>query len=351
VKKFIDYLYAFEKRLISPIYNCEQDFSFICMGHAAFAKALGFKTEHIGGDLEKVIDGAIKNEEELDIIIEKNFMDSSYIDNEVKDLLNLKANAGHPIGGGCFGPLSIAATIVGTESLIKLTIKNPRFVEKILGYITKHIIYLAKLEEANGSDFFWVAEPVASLLSPKKIWQFSGRYLKTIFDSIDQASILHVCGKTLKHTGGMVATGAQVLSIDYLTDIEKNIRIVPRDIVIMGNVNPMLLKYGSNEEITKEVMEVNKACRNYKNFIMSTGCAVPLGTPKENVQLMIDLTKEFDIWSNYEYKLLQELINLFMDNNEAKIKEFIVQNSPSQEIVIEAKSEAKKILEYRKENI
>jgi uroporphyrinogen-III decarboxylase len=129
------------------------------MGHAAFAKALGFKTEQIRDDLEKVIDGAIENEEELDNIIEKSFLDHSYFENEIKALLNLRAYASHPIGGGCFGPLSIAATIVGTESLIKLTIKNPRFVEKIVDYVTKHIIDLAKLEKANGGDFFWVQSP------------------------------------------------------------------------------------------------------------------------------------------------------------------------------------------------
>lgn len=351
MKRFIDFLYDSEKRLICPISDCEKDFSFLCMGHAAFAKALGFRTEQIRDDLEKVIDGVIENEEELDSIIEKNWLDHSYFDNEIKDLLNLRVNVSHPIGGGCFGPLSIAATLVGTERLIKLTIKNPRFVEKLVDYITRRIINLAKLEEANGMDFFWVAEPVASLISPKKFWQFSGKYLKAIFDSINQPSILHVCGKTLKHTDGMVATGAQVLSIDYLTDIEKNIRIVPKDVVIMGNVNPMLLKYGSTEEITKEVMEVNKVCKNYKNFIMSTGCAVPPGTPKENVQLMIDLTKKFEIWSNHEYRLLEKLIELFMSNNEAKIDEFIVQNSPNQKIATVAKCESKKILEYKKESI
>lgn len=351
MKNFIDFLYDSEKRLICPISEGEKDFSFLCMGHEAFAKALGFRTEQIGDDLEKVIDGAIENEEELDSIIEKNFLDHSYFDNEIKNLLNLRVNVGHPIGGGCFGPLSIAATIVGTESLIKLTIKNPRFVEKFVNYITDHIKNLVKLEEANGGDFFWVAEPVASLIHPKKFWQFSGKYLNSIFSSVNQPSILHVCGKTLKHTDGMVATGAQVLSIDYLTDIEKNIRIVPRDVVIMGNVNPMLLRYGSTEEITKEVMEVNRVCKNYKNFIMSTGCAVPTRTPKENVQLMIDLTKKFEIWSNHEYKLLEKLIDLFICDNEIKANEFITQNSPSQELVAVAKYESKKILEYKKENI
>lgn len=351
MKRFIEFLYASEKRLISPIGEGEKDFGFTGMGHAAFGKALGFKTEKIGEDLEKVVEGAIESEEKLDSIIERNFLDYSYFYNETKSLLKYKKDASHPVGGSCFGPLTIAATILDTEYLIRLIIKNPRFVEKLVDYVTKHIISFAKLQEQSGADFLWVAEPVASLISPKKFWQFSGRYLKTIFDSINQPSILHVCGKTIKHTDGMVATGAQVLSIDYLTDIEKNIRIVPRDVVIMGNINPMLLKYGSLEEITKEVMEVNNVCRNYKNFIMSTGCMIPTGTPKENIQLMIDLTKKFKIWSNHEYRLLEKLIDLFIWDDEEEANEFIAQYSPSQELVAAAKYESKKILEYKKENI
>ena len=73
--------------------------------------------------------------------------------------------------------------------------------------------------------------------------------VKDIFDVAKVPGFLHVCGQTIKHTDYMVKTGAQVLSIDYMTDIKKCLEMVPEDVVIMGNVSPILLKMGTLEEL------------------------------------------------------------------------------------------------------
>ena len=95
---------------------------------------------------------------------------------------------------------------------------------------------------------------------------------------------MHVCGQTIKHTDYMVKTGAQVLSIDYMTDIKKCLEMVPEDVVIMGNVSPILLKMGTLEEVHEECIRILEDCKGYDNFIMGTGCSVIEETPEDNVE-------------------------------------------------------------------
>jgi hypothetical protein len=121
----------------------------------------------------------------------------------------------------------------------------------------------------------------------------------------------------------MVDTGAQVLSIDYSTDIFDCIRMVPEDVIIMGNINPMLLKHGSKDEIKAETLKINDACKNYKNFIFSSGCSIPEGTPVENIYVATDTTANYNIYTNDEYREIRRLIKIFLSNEnnlESEIK-------------------------------
>ena len=79
----------------------------------------------------------------------------------------------------------------------------------------------------------------------------------------------------------MVASGAQVLSIDSLTDLGACIRMVDENVVMMGNVDVALMKLESPERVREETLKVCAECKNYKNFILSTGCCLMEGTPQE----------------------------------------------------------------------
>lgn len=297
MKKVIEYLSEYDRRLVVPIGPYEKDLDFLCLGDVAFAKALGFETYKVRDVLEKVVEGQLNTEEELKVLKEEKVFNYEYFYRELEVLKKEKDTRNIPIGGGCFGPLTIVANIIGVEKCNKLSLKKPEFILQVLGYVNSYLIELAKLEEEAGADFFWIAEPLASLFSPKSFERFSGNFIKEIYHSINIPGFLHVCGDTISHTDGLVKTGAQVLSVDYLVDIEENIKLVPNDVVIMGNINPMLLWRGKPKDIEKEVLDLNYKVRNYKNFIMSSGCLIPRGTPKENVELMIKLTKEYPLKS------------------------------------------------------
>lgn len=336
----IDYLYQYEKRIVSPICERKKHFDFLCLGYLEIAESLGFSTYQATPKLRMVEENTIVTDEDLEFWISSYSFDYSYFRKEVEKLIEMKANNLALTGGGCFGPLTVASSILGTERLLKYIVKKPNLVKKFVDIITKHIIELAKLEREK-IDFFWVAEPIASLLPPKRFWEFSGVYLKNIFDSALVPGILHVCGKTLYHTKYLAMTGAEVLSIDYLTDMLSCLRMVDEKTVIMGNISPINLKEGTYEEIKAEILGLNEECKNYKNVIISTGCSVIEGTPEENFQGIFEITHDYPCRSNKEFYIIRQMINfLDKDMNEELLK-FIEENSISDDLISTAKYESK----------
>ncbi len=236
--------------------------------------------------------GQLKTKEELDELIDRRQFDYGCFEQEISYLRQMKEeNPDGMNGGGCFGPLTVVSGILGAENMLRFLVKDPEMVERFVSYVADYMVELAKKETEAGEDFFWIAEPLASLLSPKNFWKFSGQYLKKIFDASQVPGFLHVCGKTIKHTEYMVRTGAEVLSIDYCTDIGECIRMVDERVVIMGNVSPNTLRLGTKQEVEEEVKGILAVCEGFPNFILSTGCSIMGETPDENMQVMFDLCR------------------------------------------------------------
>jgi MtaA/CmuA family methyltransferase len=339
MEHIIDYLNKYEKRLISPLWKGKKAFNSLCLGHLKISEALGFETYQATPVLRLVKENKIVTEDDLNNWISKHKFDYSIFDEEIKELINMKKNANGLCGGGCFGPLTIVSGIVGAERMLKLLIKKPQFIKKFVECVTTYLVELAEREEKEGAQFFWIAEPLAALLSPEKFWEFSGVYLEEIYASVEMPGFLHVCGKTLHHTKYMEKTGAEVLSIDSVTDIGKCLRMVDENTVIMGNISPALLKEYSAQEVVAEVKQVNEECKNYKNFVMSTGCSVVDGTPEENMYEFFEVTKQYPIWSNEEYKIIQKLIKLLDIVPADKFEEYIQNKKVNINLINVAKKE------------
>lgn len=339
MQHIIDYLNEYEERLVSPLWEGKKAFDFLCLGHLQISEALGFETYQATPVLRLVKENKIVTEDDLNNWISTHKFDYSIFEEEVKKLKDKKKNGDGLVGGGCFGPLTVVSGIVGAERMLKLIIKEPQLVKRFVECVTGYLIELAEIEEKEGAQFFWIAEPLAALLSPKKFWEFSGIYLKEIFASVKMPGFLHVCGKTLYHTEYMEETGAEVLSIDSVTDIGRCIRMVDKNTVIMGNISPALLKENSAFEVVTEVKRVNEECKNYKNFVMSSGCSVVNGTPKENMYELFEITKRYPIWSNEEYKLINKLIELLESTTPDKLEEYVQSQKISVELVNAARTE------------
>ncbi|CBZ03371.1 methylcobamide--CoM methyltransferase [Clostridium botulinum] len=204
------------------------------------------------------------------------------------------------VGAAMSGPFSVAASVVGTENLLKWMIKYPKKVHTLMDIVAesnnRYIEEVAKLGVSIG-----FADPVSStsLISPKQFREFSLPALRKNINKIKEktggAPGIHICGKSKELWEDVVNAGISNFSIDNAEDLEEAKNIMGDRVVITGNVPPVDVVYrGNKEAIFKSVKEcIKKGHDSKKGYILSTGCQIPMHTPIENIEMFMEAGKTY----------------------------------------------------------
>jgi uroporphyrinogen decarboxylase len=77
---------------------------------------------------------------------------------------------------------------------------------------------------------------------------------------------------------------------------------IPWGRLAFGNVDPAgIFKNGTIEQVKEKTWSLLEKTAVYKNFVLSSGCDVPPGTPIENVEAFYDTLKRFNSEVLMEY--------------------------------------------------
>ena len=203
-----------------------------------------------------------------------------------------------PCSGGVVGPFTNAFFLIGVEKMTRLLFKNPEAVHKLCEVSLETSIRYADAFIKIGLTPT-ISEPLSSttIVSPKHFKQYSFPYLKRLIDHIHsrgKAVTLHICGKTDKIWEDMADAGANCLSIDNVASLYDCKKRVGDRARIMGNVDPSGVMYaGTPDEVRSATLEcVRQAYDNPKGYIICSGCSLPIDTPFENIQAMMDTARE-----------------------------------------------------------
>jgi uroporphyrinogen decarboxylase len=202
------------------------------------------------------------------------------------------------VTGALTCPFTTASFLIGTENLVRLTLKNPEAVHRLCRIALDSAKNYASAIIAAGCTPS-LTDPMSStsVISPKQFREFSQPYLKELIDFIHshgKSVTLHICGKTNKIWNDMVAAGADCLSIDNDASLAEARGSVGDSVRIMGNVNPSeIMLQGTPADVRKAVYDcVALAGDSPKGYIVASGCSLPTETPFTNIQAMIDATAE-----------------------------------------------------------
>jgi len=203
-----------------------------------------------------------------------------------------------PVTGALTGPFTTASFLVGTENLIRLTLKGPRAVHRLCEVaLETSLLYAEAMLKTGCAPSLTDPMSSSSLISPKQFREFSLPYLKRLVDHIHghgKAVTLHICGKTHPVWEFMADTGADCLSIDNEASLWAAVRKVGDRVRLMGNVPPAdIMLQGSPRDVRKAVRTcVSQAHDNPRGYIVASGCSLPTETPLANIDAMMDAVRE-----------------------------------------------------------
>lgn len=204
-----------------------------------------------------------------------------------------------PVSGTVTGPFTVAAMVLGTEYLMIGMIKKPEKIKQLMEVIVENNNrYIQRLLELGVGIGF--ADPVSStaLISVHQYQEFSLPYFKKNVDYIKShggGCGLHICGTSRGLWESLKDSGIGIFGLDNVEDIEDAKHVLGGHMCIQGNVPPVeIMRLGTPKDVLRSARDcIKKGHDSKRGFILTSGCQMPMDTPKENMQALMDAARIF----------------------------------------------------------
>lgn len=192
-----------------------------------------------------------------------------------------------PTFAGMIGPFSLAVRLRDMSEILIDLMVDPERVSDLLDRCVTFLTAYVKAFKSRGASGVIVAEPAAGLLAPQQCEQFSSQYVKRMVDAVQDEQfivILHNCGQVTRSISSMVATGARCIHVGNVVDVTDVLAQVPASVLVFGNIDPAgLFRNGTADRVYSATTDLLRRTRDHRNYVLSSGCDVPPGTPSENI--------------------------------------------------------------------
>ena len=185
------------------------------------------------------------------------------------------------------GPATVAGNMRGVEDFLMDLFDEPECVEKLLQIIQETLLSSIRALAAVGAKYIYIADPVASLLSPGTYRELILPVHKVLFEEMKKLGIgsrLHMCGNTANLLADSSTSGAYIVDIDHATDFGKALEAAALRCVLNGNIDPVADVLECDAEHTKQaILRCAEQARGHRTMFMP-GCELPTATPLENIR-------------------------------------------------------------------
>lgn len=214
------------------------------------------------------------------------------------EAVRLAANAAKdvPVLPVAAGPFTVASSLIGLKKMSRLLLKDKDLAHELLAKAADFCLIYAQAFQRAGANGLIIEDLNAGLLSPGQCAEFSSAYIKKLVDVLQNeefAMVLHNCGNTQHLVETMVSTGCAGYSFGNAVDMAAIMPLIPADTLAFGNIDPTRF-VGSAEEMAVRVRALLEKMRPYKNFVLASGCDVPVETPLENIDQFFQTLAEFN---------------------------------------------------------
>jgi uroporphyrinogen decarboxylase len=214
----------------------------------------------------------------------------------IKAVENIAKNFHIIKGAYAIGPFTLAGELMGVSELCMNVILNPGLAHNFIEFSTYVIKDYVKALLDAGAETVAILEPSAVMLSPDQFEEFSGRYFSYLAEELKAPLILHICGNSTHLLKKMSNTGAAGLSLDSPVNLREASKIVPGNVALIGNLDPVRIFLQSTpEQVAKATMDLLGQMEGIKNFILSSGCDLPIGTPLQNIEVFVKAGRKREI--------------------------------------------------------
>lgn len=263
------------------------------------AEAMGSKIRFPEDTLCSVEEHVLKTYEDIDKLEVPDPKKAARMPEMLKCLGILRKEVGDEvvvIGVGV-GPFTILGQLRGLETLLTDIKKNPDWVKKATDITTEVGITYGKAQLEAGAHVIVTLEPMsdALILSTEQFDEFVLPGLKKYSEAFKEAGgiwLPYMAGDTTPVLERFVDIGAPTLGVDWFVDLADAKKRIGDKLLLFGNIRPLLILYGTPEEVAKEAEECIEKAGKGGGFCLSSGCEVPPESPPANIKAIVEVAKK-----------------------------------------------------------
>lgn len=273
------------------------------------AEAFGAKTVYAADEVPTIIGSIISKESDADSILIPSIGHgrTGICIEGVRKALKLISD--RPVFAGCIGPFSLAGRLMNVNEVMMYCYEEPQMVHKVLRKATDFLIEYILEYKKIGSHGIIMAEPLAGILSPELMKEFSTKYVKEIVEKTQDQNfivIYHNCGSDVDRlTDPIIETGCLAFHFGDAVNMKEMLSKIPSDRLVMGNISPSkIFRNGTPNVVRIATIRLLENCRGYQNYVISSGCDIPPLTEFDNIDAFFETVKSF----NYKNRLMDMIV-------------------------------------------
>jgi uroporphyrinogen decarboxylase len=200
------------------------------------------------------------------------------------------------------GPFGVAGDVMGQVEAFTAVYGRPDFLREVMRIVTDKMLTWLDFcwEEMNleQRNFAWT-DDLAVSLSADTFREFALPFNQQLRFHFDGWAALHMCGKS-DHLLSLFRDDLQINELQgfgYQVDLDHIGAELGGQVVLIGNVNPMLIRDGTPEDVRQATKQVIDKLAHHRGLIIQDGNNIPPDAPLENINAMMEAA---ELYGRYE---------------------------------------------------
>lgn len=193
-----------------------------------------------------------------------------------------------PVSGWIEGPLAEACDLAGVGEMLMQLMMDPDFSNLLMDKCMKTASNFARAQVDAGCDLIGIGDAICSQIDKATYDQYvKNRHVELIkFIHECGASVkLHICGDTTHLLDSFSELNADIIDLDWQVDIDNARNILGKNVVIGGNINPVLVQDKTENEVYSMSRALVDKYKDHK-YLLAAGCEITVLTPPANLMAM-----------------------------------------------------------------
>jgi MtaA/CmuA family methyltransferase len=204
-----------------------------------------------------------------------------------------------PVIGWIEGPLTEACDLAGVSEMLLFLMMEIDLANNLMDKCMIVAKAFAKAQIEAGCQIIGIGDAICSQKDIETYNTFVlQRHIEVIeFIHAQGAKVkLHICGDINHLLPSLVLLKPDILDIDWQIYPENARLAMGNEVILSGNINPVLIQGKNNEEISALAMDLisNPAIGT---LLLSGGCEITVNTPHQHLMAMRNVCKNLD-WNN-----------------------------------------------------